>query len=349
MSLLSDVRSLGFVCLLLAAVSGGCVSSPQESEPMDAGMMDAGGVDAQEGADAEEMDAESDGEGGACSEGYARPIDGGPMGDELVLEASGLAASRVTPGMLWTHNDSGDGAVLYAMAEDGAAMGRLTLEGVEAKDFEDIAAARCPDGQGECLWVADVGNNALERDDLVIHVVREPDTGGVPFGEISAAPLVSLPVSYPDDAVDCEALVVTPDGKALFMIEKTNDPRPRIFAHPGSLNLPNPVVLTEAGRFDSPGVPIDRGYMVTGADMHPTEPRVVVRLYTGVFEYRLEPGASVVGMDDVDPLLVVAGPLSEPQGEAVTYDDSGEGIWTVSEDREGMPGQVLHFYGCEEE
>ena len=30
-------------------------------------------------------------------------------------EASGIAASRKNPNVLWTHNDSGDGPLLYAL------------------------------------------------------------------------------------------------------------------------------------------------------------------------------------------------------------------------------------------
>jgi hypothetical protein len=35
-------------------------------------------------------------------------------------EASGLALSRRTPGIIWSHNDSGHDAVLYALGSNGA-------------------------------------------------------------------------------------------------------------------------------------------------------------------------------------------------------------------------------------
>ena len=38
----------------------------------------------------------------------------GEVPDELT-ESSGLAVSRTQPGVLWSHNDSGDGPNLYAM------------------------------------------------------------------------------------------------------------------------------------------------------------------------------------------------------------------------------------------
>jgi hypothetical protein len=38
----------------------------------------------------------------------------GTLRSPLVTESSGVAASRRHPGILWTHNDAGDDAVLYA-------------------------------------------------------------------------------------------------------------------------------------------------------------------------------------------------------------------------------------------
>jgi hypothetical protein len=38
----------------------------------------------------------------------------GTLPDELA-ESSGVAVSRTQPGVLWSHNDSGDGPTLYAI------------------------------------------------------------------------------------------------------------------------------------------------------------------------------------------------------------------------------------------
>lgn len=334
------------------AVDGGgaSVDDAQQGEVVDveSSMGEGGGVDV--GVDVVVEDAvddsgeSADGEG--CALGYGRVEETAPIGESAVVEASGLVASRRTPGMLWTHNDSGDDAVLYALGEDGRALGRVTLTGVTARDFEDIAAGPCPDGSGPCLWVADVGNNSRSREDLVVYVVPEPvfsdDDGGV----LSVAPLLSLPVSYPDDNMDCEAVVVTPDGQGLYFIEKVDEPSARIFKHPGPLGSGEPAVLEEVGVVSSPGVPISRGWMITGADLHPSGRRLVMRLYVGSFEYVLEPGQTVASLGEVTPRQVAAGPLSEPQGEAIAYDEQGKGVWTLSEGNEVQRVQPLHYYPC---
>ena len=61
-----------------------------------------------------------------------------------VVESSGVAASRAYPGVLWTHNDSGDGPYLYATTLDGRDLGWLLVPGAEAIDWEDIALGPCP-------------------------------------------------------------------------------------------------------------------------------------------------------------------------------------------------------------
>src|SRR5437660_5290761 len=75
-------------------------------------------------------------------------------------EASGLAASRRTPGVLWSHNDSGE-PVVFALTPAGAVKGRVRVTGARVKDWEDIAVGPCP--QSTCLYIADIGDNNETR------------------------------------------------------------------------------------------------------------------------------------------------------------------------------------------
>ena len=56
-----------------------------------------------------------------------------------VTEASGLVGSRVNPGVLWTHNDSGGQARVIAITETGQLLGTWNLPGANARDYEDMA------------------------------------------------------------------------------------------------------------------------------------------------------------------------------------------------------------------
>jgi hypothetical protein len=61
-----------------------------------------------------------------------------------LIESSGVAASRTHAGILWTHNDSGDGPNLYATDLHGTDRGAVRVPGAAAVDWEDIALGPCP-------------------------------------------------------------------------------------------------------------------------------------------------------------------------------------------------------------
>src|SRR2546425_2345850 len=72
-----------------------------------------------------------------------------------LIESSGVAVSHAHPGVLWSHNDSGDGPYLYATDLTGADRGRVLVSGAENEDWEDMALGPCPrrpGGARVCTW-----------------------------------------------------------------------------------------------------------------------------------------------------------------------------------------------------
>jgi len=67
-----------------------------------------------------------------------------------ISEASGLVASRQSPGVLWTHNDYG--ATLHAIATNGVLLGSYTLPSVFSGDFEDLAIGPGPAPEYQYLY-----------------------------------------------------------------------------------------------------------------------------------------------------------------------------------------------------
>src|SRR4051794_20300739 len=74
--------------------------------------------------------------------------------DSRITESSGLA---VGPGVLWTHNDSGDSARFFALDRRCRTLATYTLPGVQATDWEDMARG------GGYLWLGDIGDNSATR------------------------------------------------------------------------------------------------------------------------------------------------------------------------------------------
>ena len=311
----------------------------------DAAASDAGPLDAAP-SDAATSDAAPPAR--ACSGAYGRAEDLGLLDDPRIDEASGLVASSFDPRVVWTHNDSGDVARLFAVDTTGRRLGLLYLPDAENIDFEDVARAACPDASGSCLWIADSGTNGGDRAEFVLYATPEPQVAfGVAFDDFTADRVWRFRFRYPAGVVDSEALLVDRDGGAFRTIEKVDAPRARIFRSEGPLVPDTLTTLVEEATLDAPGFAIPQGQMVTGAALHPTEARVLLRVYTGSYEYRLPAGQELEALAQVTPRLVAAGPLSEPQGEAIAYDGSGLNVLTVSEDAQRTERVPLHIYRCQ--
>jgi len=141
-----------------------------------------------------------------------------------VQETSGLAYKS---GLLWTMNDSGDGAFIYAVNDQQQRVKKVAIQGAVNIDWESLAQDE------DYLYIADCGNNRGRRDSLQIYKVSwqsllEADSGA----EVSAS---KLEFSYADKPLkvapknhnyDCEALTVVKDELWLFSKnrkdEKTN-------------------------------------------------------------------------------------------------------------------------------
>src|ERR1044072_2048451 len=67
----------------------------------------------------------------------AQPPQLATLEDQKVRESSGLVASRRSPGLFWTHNDSGDGPFVYAFDRAGRSRGTWRVEGGEAAEWEE--------------------------------------------------------------------------------------------------------------------------------------------------------------------------------------------------------------------
>src|SRR5688572_13317881 len=84
--------------------------------------------------------------------------------DSKLEEVSGLAASSANPGMLWTHNDSGNPAVVYLVDENLKIRLACRLQGIKNRDWEDIAVGPGPDPAKRYVYVADIGDNNAKHE-----------------------------------------------------------------------------------------------------------------------------------------------------------------------------------------
>ena len=217
---------------------------------------------------------------------YSKPSVVAALQDRSVVESSGLVASRTTPGVFWTHNDSGDGPHLYCLREDASSCGRWTVEGVEAIDWEDISAGPGPVEGRPYLYIGDMGDNAGVRRSISIYVVPEPviapGDGMRNVGTIEAAQRLRL--TYPDRPHDAETLLVHPITGDIYIVTKDGTSVSTVFkvAPPFARHMR----LTRVASF---GI-LDNFSERTGGDISPDGKRVVFSTYLKAYEKRIGDG-----------------------------------------------------------
>ena len=255
----------------------------------------------------------------------------GRFGRNAAPEASGLAASRRNPGLLYVLDDGpGTTSLLVIRSSDGRQVGRLRIAGLEGTDTESLAAGGCGPAGGSCLYIGDIGDNLRQRATVVVTRVREPKLGPAMPDEPLAAEHVEL--RYPNESFDAEALLADAGG-TLGIITKSpgrsGRGAARLYLAPSFTNQ----VLTAAGRVRlppprSPLITLMLGNVVTGGEAVPG--RVALRTYDTVYEFTApDAGAPMANFPSWRVRELRAG--SEPQGEAIAYGVNGCDLFTVSE------------------
>jgi hypothetical protein len=246
--------------------------------------------------------------------------------DPQVDESSGLGASRRYPGLLWTHNDSGDSARLFLLDQLGATKAVVTLNGATARDWEDMAVA----GSGNNAWVyvGDIGDNDSVHESITIYRFREPQLDGAQDGapQTIAVDCEQMTLRYPDGARDAESLLAAADGQ-LFLVSKSlggsavyGTPGPFADGASQTLQLVAPLAIKSDSFF---------GRLTTGGDISPDGTRIVVRTYIEAYEWLKPQKMTWKALWKSKPRSWEL-PTSQ-QGEAICYGLDGNSLFVTSE------------------
>lgn len=183
---------------------------------------------------------------GSCSSWIGASQEANLDGD-LLAELSGLTASHRFPDVLWAINDQGHAAVVYAVDRNGSLRGTFALAGSEVGDWEDLAVGPCGPASDacSCLYIADTGDNELQRETGLVLRFPEPDLSEDGSVDGVATGVEQLWFAYPDRAHDSEALLVDPVTGDVVVVTKAVDAdgeTTHFFAFPDA----PPLVTTES-------------------------------------------------------------------------------------------------------
>lgn len=268
--------------------------------------------------------------------GYA-PVEQLPLLEESapVRESSGIAASRLRPGVFFTHDDAGGDPELFAFRLDGAYLGKTDVEGADFRDWEGISSGPCPGSvvASACLFIGDVGDNGLARESVAIYVMPEPAEEG---GAVTATRWDAV---YPDGAKDAESFAVHPKTGVPWIVTKRSDGLSEVFALDAPSDDGEPALLRKVADLTLTG-DSNGARLATGADWDPDGDRFIVRTYETSWEWRVDPCSP----DNPLAASPKSWTLSGAVGEAIAYDPASGDILLSSE---GVP-MPLQRRACED-
>ncbi|MCD0447688.1 hypothetical protein LO762_00535 [Actinocorallia sp. API 0066] len=226
--------------------------------------------------------------------------------DARITESSGLAASQRHPGIVYTHNDSGGLAQVFAVEiATGRTKAVLTLDGITARDWEGMALGR--DEQGRpALFLGDIGDN-LRGAWPHVAVFRIPEPARL---RDATLPVTAFRFTYEDGPRDAESLLIDPRDNRLYIASKQLGSG-TLYRAPKKLSTSAKNVLRPVGPAHS---------FATDGAFSPDGSTFVIRGYGSATLYKA-PG------ERIDRISLP----NQEQGEGITYTADGKALLISSE------------------
>ncbi|MCY0988760.1 cell wall anchor protein [Nannocystis sp. ILAH1] len=253
----------------------------------------------------------------------------GTVASPAIVEPSGLAASRVSPGVIYVHNEDTT-AVVAISASNASTLGTFAVAGVTPADWEDVATGPCP--TGKCIFMGDIGRSSANfptpPSTFAVYRIPEPDVaGGQTSGNLTAE---KFPFQYPDSPKDAESIMVHPTTGDIYVITKSSTGLSKAYKMPNPLPAPNTMsTLIFVANLQLPTNGDPNFSYATAAAIHPCANRFLLRTYRTVYEFRAAPNAAFETAFAATPVALTD--TVEGQGEAIEYQADGAGYFTMSE------------------
>jgi len=248
-------------------------------------------------------------------------------------EASGLAQSGIDGDLLWAMNDDG-APLLYGIAHDGRYRGKISINGAENRDWEDLATFSY--AGHAYIVIADIGDNEARREMLTLYIVAEPRS-------LNAAVDVAWTIRfrYPDGPRDAESLAVDTEGEQIYVLSKRDIPA-QLYALPLRPESAEPLVAERVGDLHSLPQPSAEqqanaagsgwGWQPTAMDFAADGRYAVILTYQGVHLYTREAGQAWMVALAAKPLSLRLRNVGQAESIAIDSDRDAAFV-TVEKER----------------
>lgn len=275
----------------------------------------------------------------AAGTNYAAGVAMGTVSIYPLTEASGIAASRLNPGVLWTCND-GSARYVFALSPTGV---QLASGGINTfvDDTEDIAVGPGPSNGSTCIYIGDIGGNTFPsggRSSVKIVRIPEPvvdiSWAGSPRS-LTLSGIERFTLVYTNSgSYDAECLMVDPiSGDILVATKQDNNSR---------LYRANVMSLTNGSTVTMEYLETVAFNLVSGGDISADGTQIVLRREDYAMSWSRATNESVAtAMARSGYSIPVIGPPTEPNGEAIGLLPDGSGYVTISE---GGTDPILYFF-----
>ncbi|CAL1533220.1 unnamed protein product [Lymnaea stagnalis] len=267
----------------------------------------------------------------------------GTVGSHHITEASGLAASHVHNGVLYTHNDKGDSSHFFAVqVGNGNLLATFVVRNAQNYDWEDIAVGPCADDCARitcsatttpsryCIYIADTGDHGGDGAKNIIYMIREP--ANIKDATLDVVDTLSFSWTEPD----AETLMVSPDGR-LFIVSKVHGGKAKITELPASawgqgrvnLDMSKTATLQITTTSNDP----------QGGDISPDGTEILLVAEEGAYYFSVPDGNYINAFRSSQPARILSyQPV--PSTEAICWSPTGSGFYVLAEGS----NQKIYYY-----
>jgi len=263
---------------------------------------------------------------------FAKPISAGKIKGDKIQEASGLVASIANPGLLWTHNDSGNDADIFLVNGKGEIKCTIHLGDTKNRDWEDITIGTGPEEGKDYIYIGEIGDNAAVYNSKFLYRLEEPRIAeGITDTTIQTVQKIEFTLS--DGERDTEALAFDPLSKNFYIFSK-RESEVNLYRLPAPL-LTDKTMVAERVLEKLPFT------QIVALDISKDGTEILTKNYDHVYYWKRKPGETVEAT-----LLSAAVELpyeQEPQGESIAFARDGSGYYTISEQKKDKPQQLVFY------